>query len=135
MNPPFHNAASARPSPDAARARAHMATDDTLTAWMATASRLLTANGAVTLIWRADGLAEVLQALDGFGAIVVMPVHPNPSAPAVRILVRAVKGRRTPLQLRPGLVLNDLAGRPTAEAESILRDGMPLSLAEPKHRE
>jgi tRNA1(Val) A37 N6-methylase TrmN6 len=135
MNPPFHDPASARPSPDTDRARAHMAADDTLTAWMATASHLLTGNGIVTLIWRADGLAAVLSALDGFGAIVVVPVHPSPDAAAVRILVRAVKGRRTPLQLRPGLVLNDLAGRPTAEAESILRDGRPLSLAEPKHRE
>lgn len=135
MNPPFHDPASARPSPDAARARAHVATDDTLTAWLATASRLLTGNGAVTLIWRADGLAEVLRALDGFGAVVVLPVYPNPDAPAARILVRAVKGRRTPLQLRPGLVLNDAAGRPTAAAESILRDGAPLVLAEPTSRE
>ena len=129
MNPPFHDAASARPSPDAERARAHVATDDTLTAWIATASRLLAGTGTVTLIWRADGLAEVLQALDGFGAIAVLPVHPSPHAPAVRILIRAVKGRRTPLQLRPGLVLNDEAGRPTAAAESILRDGAPLPLA------
>ena len=128
MNPPFHDPSSARPSPDAARARAHVATDDTLTAWIATASRLLAGNGTVTLIWRADGLAEVLRTLDGFGAVVVLPVHPNPDAPAVRILVRAVKGRRTPLQLRPGLALNDAAGRPTAAAESILRDGAPLPL-------
>ena len=135
MNPPFHDPASARPSPDAARARAHVAADDTLTVWIAAASRLLTGNGALTLIWRADGLADVLRALDGFGAIVIVPVYPSPDAPAVRILVRAVKGRRTPLQLRPGVVLNDAAGRPTAAAESILRDGAALSLAEPTHRE
>jgi tRNA1(Val) A37 N6-methylase TrmN6 len=135
MNPPFHDPVTARPTPDAARARAHVAADDTLTAWIATASRLLTGNGALTLIWRADGLADVLRALDGFGAIVIVPVYPSPDAPAVRILVRAGKGRRTPLQLRPGLVLNDASGRPTAAAESILRDGAPLSLAEPTHRE
>jgi tRNA1(Val) A37 N6-methylase TrmN6 len=127
MNPPFHDPSSARPSPDTARARAHVASDDTLTSWLATASRLLADNGAVTLIWRADGLADVLAALDGFGAIVVTPVYPTAAAAAVRILVHATKGRRTPLQLRPGLVLNDAHGRPTAAAESILRDGAPLA--------
>jgi len=129
MNPPFHDPSTARASPDPARARAHVATADTLAAWIATASRLLASDGTVTLIWRADGLAEVLRALEGFGAIVVVPVHSNADAAAVRILVRATKGRRTPLQLRPGLVLNDAAGRPTVAAESILRDGAPLPLA------
>jgi len=129
MNPPFHDLSTARASPDPARAHAHVATADTLAAWIATASRLLAHNGTVTLIWRADGLADVLAALNGFGAIVVVPVHSNADAAAVRILVRATKGRRTPLQLRPSLVLNDAAGRPTAAAESILRDGAPLPLA------
>ena len=56
-----------------------------------------------------------------------------PIVPVVRL--SGIIGIVTPLQLRPGLVLNDAAGRPTAAAESILRDGMPLSLAEPTHRE
>jgi tRNA1(Val) A37 N6-methylase TrmN6 len=110
-----------------APARAHMASKETLKSWLMTAARLLAGNGTVTLIWRADGLADVLAALDGFGAIVVVPVHPNADAAAVRILVRATKGRRTPLQLRPGLVLNDAHGHPTAAADSILRDGAPLA--------
>jgi tRNA1(Val) A37 N6-methylase TrmN6 len=127
MNPPFHDPTASRASPDPARARAHMASKETLKSWLMTAARLLAGNGTVTLIWRADGLADVLAALDGFGAIVVVPVHPNADAAAVRILVRATKGRRTPLQLRPGLVLNDAHGHPTAAANSILRDGAPLA--------
>jgi tRNA1(Val) A37 N6-methylase TrmN6 len=50
--------------------------------------------------------------------------------PAIRVLVRAVKGSRAPLALYPGLALNDENGRPTAEAEAILRDGSTLPLAE-----
>jgi tRNA1(Val) A37 N6-methylase TrmN6 len=129
MNPPFNDPGAAQTSPDPARARAHAATAKTLTSWLATAARLLADRGTVTLIWRADGLAEVLQALAGFGGIAVMPVHPHADAAAVRILVRATKGRRAPLQLLPGLVLNDAHGRPSAAAEAILRDAAPLPLA------
>ena len=46
-----------------------------------------------------------------------------PDAPAIRVLVRARKGSRAPLALLPGLMLNDADGKPTAEAEAILRGG------------
>ncbi len=39
--------------------------DDTLAQWLGTAARLLRASGTVTLIWRADGLGEVLRGADG----------------------------------------------------------------------
>ncbi|MPZ58224.1 MAG: methyltransferase [Rhizobiales bacterium] len=129
MNPPFNDPGASQTSPDPVRARAHAATAGTLVAWLATAARLLGDRGTVTLIWRADGLTDVLQALAGFGGIAVLPVHPRADAPAVRILVRATKGRRAPLRLLPGLVLNDVQGRPTAAAETILRDAAPLPLA------
>ena len=41
---------------------------------------------------RADGLGEVLSALAaGFGAIAIMPIHPKPGAPAIRVLARAIR--------------------------------------------
>src|SRR6202035_142775 len=68
MNPPFNVAQ--QPSPDRARRTAHAASDQTPEQWLRTAARLLRADGVVTLIWRADGLAAVLAALDkDFGAI------------------------------------------------------------------
>lgn len=129
MNPPFNDPAALQTSPDPARARAHAATRDTLAAWLATARRLLAGQGTVTLVWRGDGLADALGALAGFGGIAVMPVHPRADVPAVRILVRATKGRRTPLRLLPGLVLNDAHGGPTDAAEAVLRDAATLPLA------
>ena len=61
-------------------------------------------DGVVTLIWRADGLADVLVALaQDFGAVSILPVYPKPDAPAIRVLARAVKASRAPLTLRPGL--------------------------------
>lgn len=129
MNPPFNDAATLPVSPHAGRARAHAAADGLLPAWIAAANRLLAGNGDLIMIWRADGLKQVLDALRGFGGIAVRPMHPRADAAAVRILLRAVKGSRAPMRLLPGLVLNDAHGRPSAAAEAILRDAETLPLA------
>jgi tRNA1(Val) A37 N6-methylase TrmN6 len=127
MNPPFNDPTMRQPSPDPARRRAHVAAAP-LASWVGCAYRLLAGGGTLTLIWRADGLAAVLDALWRFGGVVVKPVHPRPEATAIRILVGARKGSRAPLQLLPGLALNDASGRPSVAAESILRDAAPLPL-------
>jgi tRNA1(Val) A37 N6-methylase TrmN6 len=127
MNPPFNVAQ--QPSPDQARRLAYAASGATLERWLRAAARLLRPDGVVTLIWRADGLAEVLAALGkDFGAVTVLPVHPKPGAPAIRVLVRATKGNRAPLVLLPGILLADADGKPTAAAEAVLRKGEALSL-------
>jgi tRNA1(Val) A37 N6-methylase TrmN6 len=127
MNPPFNDPARQRASPDATRALAHAAPRSLLGPWVKTATRLLRARGTLTLIWRADGLADVLAALaPAFGALAVTPVHPAADKPAIRILVTAVKGSRAALALLPPLVLADASARPTAAAEALLRDGAAL---------
>jgi tRNA1(Val) A37 N6-methylase TrmN6 len=127
MNPPFNDPARQNASPDPGRRLAHVAPADALAAWIEAAARLLHTAGTVTLIWRADGLAEVLAALDGrFGGIVVLPVFGRAARPAIRVLVRASRGSRAPLSLLPGLALNDADGQPTDEAEAILRGGEAL---------
>jgi tRNA1(Val) A37 N6-methylase TrmN6 len=83
----------------------------------------------LTVIWRADGLADVLAALDEFGDLTVLPVHGRAGQPAIRVLVAARKGGRAPLRLMAPLMLNDGNGRPTAQAEAVLRDAAPLSLS------
>jgi tRNA1(Val) A37 N6-methylase TrmN6 len=47
--------------------------------------------------------------------------HPKPSSAAIRVIVQAVKHGAAPLVLLPPLTLNDAEGRPSAEAEAILR--------------
>jgi len=127
MNPPFNDSARQNLSPDPSRRLAHAASADTLTQWTSRAASLLAPSGTLTLIWRADGLADVLSATSvDFGGILVLPVYPRPNAAAIRILVRAIKGSRAPLAVMPGLTLNDADGRPSAEAEAILRGGRTL---------
>ena len=59
----------------------------------------------------------------------MLPVHGRAGQPAIRILVCARKGSRAPLALLPGLMLNDEDGKPTAEAEAVLRGAEPLPMA------
>jgi tRNA1(Val) A37 N6-methylase TrmN6 len=127
MNPPFNDPAQ-NVSPDAGRRLAHVASADSLAGWTDCAAALLAARGTLTLIWRAAGLSDVLGALEGFGGITILPIHPKPSAAAIRVLVRAVKGSGAPLVLLPPLMLNGADGTPSAEAEAILRGGMPLAM-------
>jgi tRNA1(Val) A37 N6-methylase TrmN6 len=131
MNPPFNDPLRQRASPDSQRRLAHAGPHGTLVAWSKTAARCLSSRGTLSLIHRAEGLAEVLDALaPAFGAVMVLPVHGRAEEPAIRILVRATKASRAPLVLLPGLALNDASGRPTPEAEAVLRGGAALPLAE-----
>jgi tRNA1(Val) A37 N6-methylase TrmN6 len=131
MNPPFNDAARHRGSPDRARETAHVATPQTLEIWIHAGRRLLRSGGVLTLIWRADGMADVLAGLGrGFGSIAVMAVHGNPAAPAIRVLVRAIKGARAPLEIHPAIALRDAAGAADPYMETIMtgRSALPWAL-------
>ena len=129
MNPPFNSPARQNVSPDLERRAAHAAPDAALADWVAAAAWLLHSAGTLTLIWRADGLAHVLAALEAsFGGVTVLPVHGRAGQPAIRVLIRAGKGSRAPLVMLPGLELNDSSGRPTVAAEAVLRHGQALAM-------
>jgi len=128
MNPPFNPARAHQLSPHGGRALAHVAPAELLREWVTAAYRCLTPAGTLCLIHRPEELAALLAALDGrFGALELLPVHPRADAPAVRLLARATKGRRTAPKILPGLVLADADGRPTAAAEAVLRDAQGLA--------
>lgn len=132
MNPPFNDPARHRGSPDQARHIAHVATEETLQAWVHAARRILRSNGVLTLIWRADGIADVVAALSrGFGSLSILPVHGEAGRPAIRVLVRAVKSGRAPTRLLPGLMLNDESKGPENGVKEILEGRAVLPLAEP----
>ena len=130
MNPPFNEGARHRASPDPARASAHVADSETLETWIHASRRLLKSGGALTLIWRADALSEVLAKLGrGFGSLTILPVHGDATRPAIRILIRAVKGGRAPMRILPGLLLKDESGLPNKQVAKMLagEEGLPLA--------
>jgi tRNA1(Val) A37 N6-methylase TrmN6 len=132
MNPPFNDATRHRASPDKAREIAHVAKTTTLESWIHAARRVLKSGGILSLIWRADGLAEVLAALDrGFGSLAILPVHGDPKTPAIRVLIRATKGGKAPTQMQAALMLNDESSVPNKEVQDILAGKGSLPLAHP----
>jgi tRNA1(Val) A37 N6-methylase TrmN6 len=131
MNPPFNDPARHRASPDKAREIAHLSTEATLASWIQAARRTLKSNGVLSLIWRADGLVELLAALDhGFGSLAMVPVHGDPATPAIRVLIRATKGGKAPLRIHAALVLNDEQAGSNQQVRDILAGKGVLPLAD-----
>ena len=126
-NPPFFDDASALRGPAPEKSRAWMATDG-LAAWTGYLLKAVRDGGTITLIHRADRLADLLAGLaPRCGSIRIRPVQPRSASPASRVIVRAVRGGRAPLALLPPLVLHpEGEGKHTEAAEAILRDAAPL---------
>ncbi|MEG6508790.1 methyltransferase [Methyloligella sp. 2.7D] len=127
-NPPYYRAGSVRSAPEAEKA--HVMAEGGLAAWVRFLTAMAAARAALTIIHRPEVLPELLQLLQPrFGALRVFPLFAKPGAPASRILVRGIKGRRGGLELLPGLVLHDGKGGYTPPAEAVLRAGAPLFIS------
>lgn len=126
-NPPYLLPSRARVSPDPARARAHVSAAG-LEPWTRACLALLRPGGTFVMIHRADALADCLESIGSrLGGLAVLPVAPKAEIPAIRILLRGVKGSKAPLTLLPPLVLHGADGKFTPEAEAIHRGerGLP----------
>ena len=122
LNPPFLAPGRSRPPPRADRAAARIEDGAGLAAWVAFAAAMLRAGGTLTLIHRADRLADALAAFGPrAGEVVVFPLWPRAGRPAKRVLIRARIGAAGPLRLAPGLVLHGADGAFTPAAEAALR--------------
>jgi tRNA1Val (adenine37-N6)-methyltransferase len=122
-NPPYHPAAGTR-SPDPAREAAKRGRTGVLQVWAAALGLRLRRHGTLTFILPAALLPACAEA--GCPATAMLPLWTRAGCPAKLVLVRGVKGGRSPFRILPGLVLHDAAGRFTREAEAILRLGQAL---------
>jgi len=126
MNPPYFQGGHI--SQDRGRAAANHEDHVAFADWIAAAHHCLKPKGHLTIIHAAERLTDILSVLGKeFGAIEVIPLWPKKCRDAKRVIVRAVKGRKTPLQIRPGLVLHNEDGGYTDAADAMLRDGKALS--------
>jgi tRNA1(Val) A37 N6-methylase TrmN6 len=121
-NPPFFDDATTLRAPAAAKRGAWIA-DDGLEAWTDFLTHGVRDGGGIVVIHRTDRLADLLALLGPrCGAFMIRPIQPFADQPAKRVLVRARKGGRAPLQLLPALILHDRSGaKHTPEADAILR--------------
>lgn len=127
-NPPFFDDPAALRAPAPAKRGAWMA-EGGLAAWTGFLLAAVRDKGAITLIHRADRLADLLGLLSAkAGSFQIRPIHPFAEAPAKRVLVRAVRGGKGPLQLLPPLVLHPKDGaKHTPRAEAVLRGDADLA--------
>ncbi|RAK65562.1 tRNA1(Val) (adenine(37)-N6)-methyltransferase [Phenylobacterium kunshanense] len=121
-NPPFFDNPAALRAPAPEKAAAWIA-DEGLLGWTEFLLKAVREGGTITIIHRADRLADLLGLLaPKAGSFQIRPIHPFADAPAKRVLLRAVKTGKAPLQLLPPLVLHDREGpKHRPEVEAILR--------------
>jgi tRNA1(Val) A37 N6-methylase TrmN6 len=123
FNPPYFDDLKSMRPPKPEKTRAWIAGDTPLIEWVEIAANALRPKGRLTLIHRADKLADIVMALDKrFGSVVVKPVQPHTNKPAKRVIVTARLGGRSPFVLLAPLVLHDDGpDAHTPEADAILR--------------
>lgn len=128
-NPPFLPPCAADPAPDEAKRAATVEGTAALGDWIGCALGRLKPRGTLTLIHRADRLAEILSLLDGrAGDIAVFPLWPKAGRPAKRVIVGARKGVRGGTAVLPGLVLHTADDAYTAAAQQVLREAGNIPL-------
>ncbi len=120
-NPPYLEAGAHTPSPQEGRALANGAELD-VKDWVDAAFRNLKSKGSLAMIHRADMTDRIIQALGRrFGAVEIIPLLPKEGEAAKRVIIRAVKDRRSPCVVHAGLVLHDKEGAYTPAIERVLR--------------
>jgi len=127
-NPPFYEEGKAQRSPSEIRTKAHIEGEADLEFWIRFCVARLKPKGSLTVIHRADRLNDLLAHMgEGCGSLKIIPLWPNSATPAKRVLVQGIKTGKGPLKLLPGIVLHEMDGKPTENAEKLLRSGAPLS--------
>jgi tRNA1(Val) A37 N6-methylase TrmN6 len=124
MNPPF-NAAIDRATPDTLKREAHVMEDGLFESWVRTAAAIVKPRGGLAVIARPVSLRPLLDAISGrFGNAEILAVHPRADKPAIRIVVRAVRGARGGLSLQPPLMLHEGPGHRFCERADAINNGL-----------
>lgn len=127
-NPPYHDIARGTRAPATQKARATSSHASDLIDWLRFARALAHPQGMVTAILPPEQIPPALRALSPEGqGVELIPLWPKEGAPAKRMIVRVRMNARAPLVLQPGLVLHHPDGKPTEEAEAVLRHAAALT--------
>jgi len=131
-NPPYYDRRTGTKSDDAGREKA-LGETTSLSDWIDAATRRLAPKGYLTVIQKADRLADLLQACDNrLGDKRILPLASRTGRPAELVILQARKGAKGPFKLLFPFILHDGAehgfdGKDyTAAAEEILRCGKRL---------
>ncbi len=123
-NPPFFEAGTVPDRPDVDST--HAVTELPLAVWIQKCLGLLKSGGLFAIIHRAERVAEIIQGLKGCGSITLIPLWSKAHRPASRVIVTALKDRKSPSIIHPGLILHQNDGTYTEPAAAVLRFGDAL---------
>jgi tRNA1(Val) A37 N6-methylase TrmN6 len=125
MNPPYFEDGKKQPSMDESRDIAFRT--DNFDQWMASALHWVKHGGSVSVIHKPDALDQILmQGHRKFGAIEIWPVHSKPNGDAIRVIVRMIRNRKTPMVMHPPIILFNEDGSESERSKSILRHAKGL---------
>jgi tRNA1(Val) A37 N6-methylase TrmN6 len=132
LNPPYFAAGAGSEARNTSRKQGlREAAPGDLRRWVGVACRRVAPKGSVTVIARADRLADLLLPMaEALGGIAVLPIAATEGTEARRVLVQGRLGARSPLRLLSPLVLHSgpESGGYRPEVETILRHGGVLRL-------
>ena len=124
-NPPYYETGARQASPDTSREIAFSHTD--IKTWVDRAHYWLKHKGSLTIIHRADMLDKILLAAGTrFGGVEIWPIHSKADKPAIRVIVKFLKNRNSPLIMHPAVILFDENGQESPISKRILRGGEGL---------
>ena len=124
-NPPYLEAGAhlRSPSKEKATAMGHDDIELSVKDWIDTAHFCLRSNGSLSIIHRADKIDKIILGLGKrFGAVEIIPFWSRQGDDAKRVIVRAIKDRKSPAIIHSGLVVHNEDGSYTYETEQILRE-------------
>lgn len=131
-NPPYYPAGSRTVAADKGR-EGGLGEVTPLAMWVEVAARRCLPRGHVTMIQRADRLADLLAAMQArLGSIRVLPIAPRTGRDAALVIVQARAQGRSALRLHAPLVLHDGAAHDgdresyTPQVRAVLRDAAAL---------
>lgn len=127
FNPPFQDHPQQGTIPAKGRDTAFITDAAGLSTWIDQAVMVVKTKGYITLIHRAERLADILELLNPTcGDIHILPIAPRAGDQAHRVLVRGRKGSRSPASLCAPLLLHETKARYTSRAEAILQGKQAL---------
>ena len=127
-NPPFYEKGASRPCASNSKNAAHRLDEGDLEGWLRFLGAVCAPGGQLNMIHHPGIMPRLLPLLAGrFGDLRIRPVYSRPGHGARRILISGIKGSRGPLEIMPGLLLNDQNGHPTPAAQAISRQGRGLA--------
>jgi tRNA1(Val) A37 N6-methylase TrmN6 len=128
-NPPYMQPGTWYDTPDAVRSKqlGKKEGDALLADWIDCLQRVVKPSGSVSIIHRADHADKIIQALGSrFGGLEIWPLHPHAGEDANRIVIRALKNRKSPAIFHPGIILHSPNGSWTGEANAVLENASSL---------